>query len=101
MDYRKALIDRLSRTPMTATEQADAFAAAFMARWLTPHDYVAANLQSLLKALPEANTGDWYGQLLNWCEEVLKDSPDRAPNKEGREIRKAVVEKDKIPLLVR
>ena len=50
---------------------------------LEPRDYVAANLKEAL--IYVHNTGDWYGQLMNWCNFHL----------EGKDIKPNVVQKSK------
>ena len=36
--------------------------------FLEPRDYVAANLRLALCSIPDADTGDWYRLVLNWCD---------------------------------
>lgn len=50
--------------------------------------YYRDNLYSLLLAIPEANTGDWYGEFINALE-VLDANPTKA-NRRPKELRAAL-----------
>lgn len=57
-----------------------------------PSGYVATNLLAFLNAFPEAHNGDWYHQLLGWCDVTLKETPHTS-NMSSDEIRRMVTGK--------